>query len=632
MGKRLWLVVWMAGCLGACGEGPGPSLGFLDLAAGDPGRADLPGDDGVADEPRDPGPEDGVGPDRPEDSFPPRDRIEEADEGDLPGADLPGELPCPWDCDDGLPCTRDWCDGGTGQCRHEAIPGCVPCRDGRDCFDRDGCTRDFCDGGRCRWDPIPIDGCVSCLTTGLCDDGNNCTRDRCVGEGYCVFECDCLSTCLVDEDCNSADLCTPARCMTLRGVPGACSETVCVTAPPPSCDDGNACTQDLCDPSTGQCVHRTLEGCVSCHPGDPCDDGEPCTEDRCDPDLGICVHPRSSCDDGKACTRDWCETGTGCRHVPLPGYCEGDQECRDEDPCTVDRCDQEQGCCRFDLRPGCRTCRQDADCDDRDPCTEDLCDLSAGTCRAVWTSAPCEDGEVCTVGDRCRLGICEPGAWADCDDRNPCTEDACLAGVGCTHVANDAPCDDGDPCTEGDRCIQSACRPGVPAVCDDRNPCTFDACERPWGCVFSPMEGPCSDGNACTEGDRCVQGACLPGPPVVCDDRNPCTDDQCDPARGCRFVANTLPCDDGDPCTEGDRCVQGTCRPGLPRSCDDQVLCTLDGCDPQAGCFHRLNLRDCNCLGKDANCLLPGERTCCRLVDLGGSGGSWRCRTGSDCP
>ncbi len=38
-----------------------------------------------------------------------------------------------------------------------------------------------------------------------------------------------------------------------------------------SCDDGNACTDDACDPSEGTCVHAPNN--------DPCDDGDACTED-----------------------------------------------------------------------------------------------------------------------------------------------------------------------------------------------------------------------------------------------------------------------------------------------------------------------------------------------------------------
>ncbi|MFO0747727.1 MAG: hypothetical protein U1F43_18990 [Myxococcota bacterium] len=35
-------------------------------------------------------------------------------------------------------------------------------------------------------------------------------------------------------------------------------------------------------------------------------------------------------------------------------------------------------------------------------------------------------------------------------------------GHGCEHVANTAPCDDGDPCTLLDHCEAKACKPGAP--------------------------------------------------------------------------------------------------------------------------------------------------------------------------
>jgi len=37
-----------------------------------------------------------------------------------------------------------------------------------------------------------------------------------------------------------------------------------------SCDDGNGCTSDWCDPGSGACKH-----------GDACDDGNKCTTDYC---------------------------------------------------------------------------------------------------------------------------------------------------------------------------------------------------------------------------------------------------------------------------------------------------------------------------------------------------------------
>jgi hypothetical protein len=80
---------------------------------------------------------------------------------------------------------------------------------------------------------------------------------------------------------------------------------------PSSCDDGNACTSDSCDPITG-CRHDP----VSCH------SGSQCITDTCDPDTG-CVSEEVSCDDQNECTIDSCDEVEGCTHVEDPS-CDGD--------------------------------------------------------------------------------------------------------------------------------------------------------------------------------------------------------------------------------------------------------------------------------------------------------------------
>ena len=58
----------------------------------------------------------------------------------------------------------------------------------------------------------------------------------------------------------------------------------------------------------------------------------------------------------------------------------------------------------------------------------------------------------------------------------------------------------------------------------------------------------------------CAGGTCQPGPPVSCDDGNPCTDDTCDPATGCHHAPNdAVVCDDGRSCTTDDACHAGVC-------------------------------------------------------------------------
>ena len=101
---------------------------------------------------------------------------------------------------------------------------------------------------------------------------------------------------------------------------------------------------------------------------------------------------------------------------------------------------------------------------------------------------------------------------SDCDDGNACTDDACeaLATDGCKHTPNQAPCSDGDACTVGDACSGGAC---VPAGMKD-----------------------CDDGNVCTVGDSCLAGNCVTTGVLECNDGDVCTLDTCEAVGGCKFV------------------------------------------------------------------------------------------------
>lgn len=72
------------------------------------------------------------------------------------------------------------------------------------------------------------------------------------------------------------------------------------------------------------------------------------------------------------------------------------------------------------------------------------------------------------------------------------------------------------------------CGEGAPA-CDDKNPCTQDACGADGLCVFTPTDGAPCVGEAGP--GACVGGACEPpcgDEPPGCDDDNACTEDTCD--------------------------------------------------------------------------------------------------------
>lgn len=94
--------------------------------------------------------------------------------------------------------------------------------------------------------------------------------------------------------------------------------------------------------------------------------------------------------------------------------------------------------------------------------------------------------------------------------------------------------------------------------------CTSGHCEGGL-CVMRPKDGECDDGDLCTTGDRCENGACV-GEALACASL-PCMSGVCDPLTGgCvqMEVDDGGECDDADVCTVGDFCGSGNCIPGPP--------------------------------------------------------------------
>lgn len=95
------------------------------------------------------------------------------------------------------------------------------------------------------------------------------------------------------------------------------------------------------------------------------------------------------------------------------------------------------------------------DCDDGNRDDDDCC---SSTCAAV--TGTCDDGNACTLEDRCRRGVCT-GKSVECAPV-PCHEaSACDSATGtCVTadiVADGSPCDDLAACSEGDACRAGAC-------------------------------------------------------------------------------------------------------------------------------------------------------------------------------
>jgi len=374
---------------------------------------------------------------------------------------------------------------------------------------------------------------------------------------------------------------------------GGCTTTA-------QCDDGLACTFDLCGPKrfcinaplNTRCqdnnicttdVCSTLLGCVN----DPldCGDGNACTEDVCDTTLG-CVHNLDDCDDGIACTIDECDPVDGCANVP------DDTLCDDNNDCTIDSCSPTTGCVNANAPWG-------ADCGNQvsqGPCDRpDVCD-GFGQCGPYYQDSSFECRPVagfCDVAEFCT------GDSADCpeDGFQPeglecrASEDLCDVAEYCTGF--DALCPDDEiatnttPCREaisecdvtefctgvGIECPDDGFMPAGTTCGDDGDVCTFDACDSGGFCLH-PEDPSCAacclPTNECR--DRVLPAICLDqggtgfGPGTTCmgDADGDGVDELCDDCPGVDdAVFGTPVCQGtGVPCESNADCGPGgVCAP-----------------------------------------------------------------------
>jgi hypothetical protein len=100
-------------------------------------------------------------------------------------------------------------------------------------------------------------------------------------------------------------------------------------------------------------------------------------------------------------------------------------------------------------------------------------------------------------------------------------------------------------------------------------------------------------------------GAC-DHPAIVCNDNNVCTNDGCDPGTGCVFTPNNgNACSDNSLCTSPDVCQNGVCVGLNPVFCSaDSNLCTTEACNPATGlCASTNNTNAC----EDGNPCTTGD-------------------------
>ena len=220
-------------------------------------------------------------------------------------------------------------------------------------------------------------------------------------------------------------------------------------------------------------------------------------------------------------------------------------------------------------------------------------------CDLVAEGAECDDGNPCTLLDRCRAGVCAGGDLVTCD-----APDACHLAGSCDPVtgacvnparADGSSCDDGDLCTQLDACQSGVCVGASPVVCRRLDECRLTGvCDPSTGVCSHPLApsgAPCSDGDACTTVDTCRAGVCVGAAPKDCGEADACGGaGVCIPSTGeCvrELEPNGTPCDDDDRCSTVDTCRDGVCTGSVPLDCSTTNPCRIaTGCAPDAGCLY----------------------------------------------
>ncbi len=319
-------------------------------------------------------------------------------------------------CDDGL-----WCDGNEvcadGVCVHQQPP-CVD--DGLDCTD-------VCDESARECNKLLAGWCLiggDCYTDGEVNVNNSCQACLAQQDAEHWSNDDGLA-CSDNNSCTGPDTCISGVC---RGeaISGCCSKDQ-------DCDDGNDCTEDVCNTDDGTCTNEIIAGhcsigniCVvsgDFNPNNPC---EHC--DAAHPTVWTALSDGDACDDGLFCT-----LGETC----LSGVCQGGvaNDCDDGLECTVDVCDESEDVCHIELQAGwCNiqdTCVAEGLRDIENQCM--VCDPSQNT--TGWSfedGMNCDDGDPCTGSDMCTGGECKGEVL--CNDECSCQDDhvKIIGRVGCS--------------------------------------------------------------------------------------------------------------------------------------------------------------------------------------------------------
>ncbi len=366
-----------------------------------------------------------------------------------------------------------------------------------------------------------------------------------------LFICPTAPACSVDADCDDGLYCNGTE---------SCNAGSCQAGTAIVCDDGVACTDDVCNEATDACDSTANDA--------NCDDGTFCNgAEVCDAVLDCQPATGPDCDDGVACTEDSCNEATdSCDNAPNDGLCDNGTFCD-----GAETCDPVNDC----------QVGTPVDCDDGVSCTVDSCNEATDNCDHAADDGLCDNGAFCDGAETCDpFNDCQPGS-------DPCPGEACdEAGDVCVACIDDSDCDDGIFCNGAETCNAGVCQAGTPVVCDDGVGCTDDACnEATDGCDHTPDDGLCDNGAFCDGAETCdAVNDCQPG-------TAPCTGSQtCDEVAdlcvggGCLHEVD-FESGDGGWSQGADTCTTGSFIVGTP----DATAWQIGGGNPGQAFFTQNN-------------------------------------------